>query len=373
MLTMKICIVLSTRPEIIKLAPIIKVLKEKKIKFFLVNTNQHYINIMSNVFFRFFKIPKPKYNIKASSATYGGFFSKTIKTIESILFKEKPNFLIVQGDTNTAFAGCFAASIFNRKYFYDKDKIKIVHVEAGLRSFDEKMPEEINRKLIDQLSNILFVPTKFDVENLKKERLILHKAIFRVGNTISDIIKNNLPLIKRNNILKSFNINKKNYYLITLHRPETVDDPIKLIKLILNFEKIGKKFKMNILFPVHPRTEKIIKRLEIKKLNFVKFTKPLEFLDFLTLMKHSKIILTDSGGIQEESSLLGVPCITIRTTTERQVTIKNKSNILTGYNYSKILKAVNYFNKNKIKPSTVFGDGDVASKIVNILKRIGNN
>jgi len=369
---MKICIVLSTRPEIIKLAPIIKVLKEKKIKFFLLNTNQHYINIMSSVFFKFFTIPKPKYNIKASSSTYGGFFSKTIKTIEDILFKEKPNFLIVQGDTNTAFAGCFAASIFNRKYFHDKNKIKIVHVEAGLRSFDEKMPEEINRKLIDQLSNILFVPTKFDMENLRKERLLSHKAIFRVGNTISDIIKNNLPLIKKNDILKKFKVIKNNYYLITLHRPESVDDPIKLNKLILNFEKIGKKFKVIFLFPVHPRTEKIIKKLKIKKLNFIKFTKPLEFLDFLTLMRHSKIILTDSGGIQEESSLLGIPCITIRTTTERQVTIKNKSNILTGYSYDKILKAVIYFNKHKIKPSTVFGDGKVANKIVNILKKINN-
>jgi len=370
---MKICIVLSTRPEIIKLSPIIRVLKKKKKDFFLVNTNQHYISIMSSVFFRFFKVPKAKYNIKAPSSTYGNFFSKTIKSIEKILFKEKPNLLIVQGDTNTAFAGCFAASIYNRKYFTNKDKIKIVHVEAGLRSFDEKMPEEINRKLIDQLSNILFAPTKFDVENLKNEKLSLNKTIFRVGNTISDVIKNNLPLIKKDNVLKKFNIKKKNYYLITLHRPESVDDPIKLNKLIGNFEKIGKKFKTNFLFPVHPRTEKIIKKLKIKKLDFIKFTKPLIFLDFLALMKYSKIILTDSGGIQEESSLLGVPCITIRTTTERQITVKNKSNILTGYSFDKILKAVDYFNNNKIKPSTVFGDGKVANIIVNILKKIVSN
>jgi len=367
---MKICIVLSTRPEIIKLASLIKILKKNKINFFLINTNQHYINIMSKVFFRYFKIPKPKYNIKASSSTYGGFFSKTIKGIENILYNEKPNYLIVQGDTNTAFAGCFAASIFNRKYFNDDEKIKIVHVEAGLRSFDERMPEEINRKLIDQLSNILFTPTNFDLENLKKERLTLNKKIFTVGNTISDIIKSNIPLIKKNNILKSFNVNKKNYFLITLHRPETVDDSKKLKNLILNFEKIGKKFKTKFLFPVHPRTEKIIKKLNIKKLSFIKFTKPLEFLDFLTAMKNSKIIFTDSGGIQEESSLLGVPCITIRTTTERQLSIKNKSNILTGYDYKKILKAVIYFDNNKIKPSKVFGNGKVADKIFNILKKI---
>ncbi|WP_440927016.1 non-hydrolyzing UDP-N-acetylglucosamine 2-epimerase [Candidatus Pelagibacter sp.] len=367
---MKICIVLSTRPEIIKFANLIKIFKQNKIDFFLINTNQHYINIMSDVFFKYFKIPKPKYNIKGKSKTYGGFFSKTIKSIENILHNEKPNYLIVQGDTNTAFAGCFAASIFNRKYFNDEKKIKIIHIEAGLRSFDERMPEEINRKLIDQLSNILFAPTKFDFENLKKERLTLNKKIFTVGNTISDIIKENIPLIKENNILKSFNIKKKDFYLITLHRPETVDDPKKFYKLIIDFEKIGKKFKTKFLFPLHPRTKNILKKLNLKKLNYIKFTRPLEFLDFLTVMSNCKIIFTDSGGIQEESSLLGVPCITIRTTTERQLSIINKSNILTGYNYKRILKAVVYFNKKMVKPSNIFGDGKVSRRIFNILKKI---
>lgn len=367
---MKICIVLSTRPEIIKLANLIKIFKKNNINFFLINTNQHYINIMSDVFFKFFKIPNPKYNIKASSSTYGSFFSKTIKKIENILHKEKPNYLIVQGDTNTAFAGCFAASIYNRKYFNDEEKIKIIHVEAGLRSFDERMPEEINRKLIDQLSNILFVPTSFDYENLKKERLNLNKKIYKVGNTISDILKENIPLIKKNNILDYFNLKTKKYFLITLHRPETVDDPRKFYTLLLNFEKIGKKFKTKFLFPVHPRTENIIKKLNLNNLDFVKFVKPLEFLDFLSLMKNSKIIFTDSGGIQEESSLLGVPCITIRTTTERQLSIMDKSNILTGYNYEKILKAVIYFSNNKIKPSKIFGDGRVSARIFKIIRNL---
>ena len=370
---MKICIVLSTRPEIIKLASLIAILKKKKINFFLVNTNQHYMNIMSKVFFNFFKIPKPRYNINASRNRYGIFFSKTIKGIEKILYNEKPNYLIVQGDTNTALAGCLAASIFNRKHLNDKKKINIVHVEAGLRSFDENMPEEINRKLIDQLSNILFIPTKFDLENLKRERLTFKKKIFTVGNTISDIIKQYTPHIKKNNILKHFNLFKKNYFLITLHRPESVDKPEKLNKLILNFEKIGRKFNTKFLFPVHPRTQNIIKKLNIKRLNFIKFSKPLEFIDFLTIMKHSRIIFTDSGGIQEESSLMGVPCITIRTSTERQLSIKNKSNILTGYNYNKILKAIIYFNKHKIKPSKIFGNGDVSDKIFNLLKKINNN
>ena len=166
---------------------------------------------------------------------------------------------------------------------------------------------------------------------------------------------------------------KKNYFLITLHRPETVDNPKKLNKLILYFEKIGKKFDTKFLFPVHPRTKKIIKKLNIKKLKFIMFTKPLKFIDFLTFIQNCRIIFTDSGGIQEESSLLGVPCITIRTSTERQLSIKQKSNILTGYDYKKILKATTYFNKKKIKPSKVFGDGSVSNKIFKFLKKIDNN
>tara|TARA_B100000965_G_scaffold110264_2_gene91058 strand:+ start:985 stop:2109 length:1125 start_codon:yes stop_codon:yes gene_type:complete len=367
---MKICIVLSTRPEIIKLAPIIKILKQNKIDFFLINTNQHYINIMSSVFFKYFKVPKPKYNIKAPNKTYGSFFSKTIKNIEDILIKEKPNYLMVQGDTNTAFAGCFASSIYNRKFFEHKKKIKIIHVEAGLRSFDERMPEEVNRRLIDQLSNILFVPTNFDIENLHKERLKTSKSIYKVGNTISDVIKNNLPLIKNNKILKHYNLKIKNYFLITLHRPESVDDPKKLKKLILSFEELGRKFNTKFIFPVHPRTEKILKMLKLNNHKFIDFIKPLGFLDFLFLMKNSRIVFTDSGGIQEETSLIGVPCITLRTTTERQITIKDKSNILVGYNHRKIYKSIRYFFNKKIKPSKTFGDGKVAQRIFKIIKRI---
>ena len=166
---MKVCIVLSTRPEIIKLSPLIEIFKKKRINFFIINTNQHYSKIMSKVFFRFFKIPKPKYNVKANSKSHSVFFSKSIQGIKKILHKEKPNCLIVQGDTNTALSGCKAASIFNSKLADNTNKIKIAHVEAGLRSFDKKMPEERNRILIDQMSDILYVPTSFDIKNLVEE------------------------------------------------------------------------------------------------------------------------------------------------------------------------------------------------------------
>ena len=366
---MKICIVLSTRPEIIKLSPIIKILKEKKINFSLINTNQHYLKIMSNVFFKFFSMSKPKYNVMASKSSYKAFFSKAILEIEKILVKEKPNYLIVQGDTNTALSGCFAASIFNQKNINQSKKINIVHVESGLRSFDEKMPEEVNRKIIDQLSNTLFVPTQFDLKNLREEKLLKNKYVYTVGNTISDVIKSKKPLIKNSKILKKLKLEKKEYFLTTLHRPESIDNLKNCKKLIFYFERIGKKFNKKIVFPVHPRTAKIIKKINIKNLQFVKFTKPLQFLDFLNLMNNCNIVLTDSGGIQEETSILGIPCITVRTTTERQITVKMKRNKITGYNYKKIFNAVSFFENKNLKPSKVFGKGNVAKDIFKNLKK----
>jgi UDP-N-acetylglucosamine 2-epimerase (non-hydrolysing) len=360
---MKICIVLSTRPELIKFSPLIEIFKKKKINFFLVNTNQHYRKLMSKVFFNFFKIPKPKYNIKMGTNSQIKFFSKSILNLEKIFNEERPDILIVQGDTNTALSVCLAASIYTRKINQKNKKIKIVHLEAGLRSYNNFMPEEINRRLIDQLSDILFVPTFFDLNNLKKENLLKNKKIFTVGNTISDVIKKykNNPFEYK--ILNKLQLTKNNYYLLTLHRPETVDDTKNLKKLLNYIDKLGKKYDRKFIFPVHPRTKKKFSQFNINKLNYIKFIEPLEFIDFLNLMKNSSKVFTDSGGIQEETSLLGVPCITLRTTTERQSSLKEKTNILTSYNYNRILNAIKYFHCVKIKPSKTFGNGNVANKI----------
>lgn len=364
---MKICIVLSTRPEIIKLAPLIKLFRLKKENFFLINTNQHYLNMMSNIFFKYFNIPNPKYNIKASAKTHGIFFSKTIKEIEKILFKEKPNFLIVQGDTNTALAGCLAASLYNRKFSTKYKKIKVVHVESGLRSFDDKMPEEVNRKLIDHLSNILFPPTDIDLKNLKNEN-IKDKKIYKVGNTISDTIKMYLPKIKKNKILNKLNLRRKNFFLLTLHRPESVDNIKNLIKLLFIFQKISNKLNKQFIFPVHPRTQKILNKIKNKKFSNIKFLSPLNYLDFMKLLLDANIVYTDSGGIQEEASIIGVPCITLRTTTERQITVRKKVNILCGYEYKKIFNASKKFNEKKIDKNKFFGNGNVSELIYKKLK-----
>ena len=363
---MKICIVLSTRPEIIKLSPFINLLKKNKDYFYLVNTNQHSLKKMSKVFFDFFKIKNKIYNLNPSKKSQFIFLSESINMISKILKSNKPDYLVVQGDTNTSLAGCMAASFLNRS-LNNKNKIKIVHIESGLRSFDDSMPEEINRKIIDRISNILFVPTKFDYNNLKREDCLKAKKVYIVGNTISDVIQKYLPLTSKSKILDRLKINRKNFFLTTVHRPESVDNVENLIKLNEIFEKIIKNYNHPIVFPIHPRTKDMINKYGIKLNNKIIITEPLEYLDFLKLIKDTKLLLTDSGGLQEEASIIGTPCITLRTTTERQITLIRKVNFLGGYNKSKVIKAINHFIKKKVKKLKDFGNGKVSNKIYKIL------
>jgi UDP-N-acetylglucosamine 2-epimerase (non-hydrolysing) len=359
---MKFCVVLSTRPEIIKLSPLIKKFKIQKNQFYLINTNQHTLNKMSKVFFNFFKISGKIYNIYPNKKSQASFFSESVRSIEKILKINKPNFLIVQGDTNTGLAGCLAASFINRNLEH-KDKIKIVHIESGLRSFDDTMPEEINRKLIDQMSDILFPPTKFDFNNLQKDNCLKSKKIYIVGNTITDVLREYLPLANKSKILEKLKLKKKNYFLVTLHRPESVDIKKNLSSLLKTLKILNKKYDCPIIFPIHPRTKNNMKKLKLSFDKKIKVIEPLEYLEFLKLMKDSKLILSDSGGIQEEASILGVPCVTLRTSTERQITLLRKVNIMTGYNRNKILKAVKTFHNKNIKKIKDFGAGNVTNKI----------
>ena len=359
---MKLCVVLSTRPEIIKLSPLIKKFKIHKNDFYLINTNQHTLNKMSKIFFNFFKISGKTYNIYPNKESQASFFSDSVHSIEKILKKNKPNFLIVQGDTNTGLAGCLATSFINRNLKH-KDKIKIVHIESGLRSFDNTMPEEINRKLIDQMSDILFPPTKFDFNNLQKDNCLKLKKTYIVGNTITDVLKEYLPLANKSKILEKLKLTEKKYFLVTLHRPESVDIKKNLVSILKTLKILHKKYNYPIIFPIHPRTKNNMKKLKLSFDKKIKIIEPLEYLEFLKLMKDSKLILSDSGGIQEEASILGVPCVTLRTSTERQITLLRKVNILTGYNQNKILKAVKNFHNKNIKKIKDFGAGNVTNKI----------
>ncbi len=368
---MKICIVLSTRPEIIKLSPLIEKLKKNRDSFYLINTNQHSLKKMSKIFFDFFKIKGKIKNINPSKKSQSDFFSDSVSLISKILFANKPDYLIVQGDTNTSLAGCVAAYLFNRG-LNKKDKIKIVHIESGLRSFDDSMPEEINRKIIDRLSDILFPPTNFDLNNLKRDNCVKDKKVFIVGNTISDVLKKYLVLTNKSKILKKLNLIKRNFFLVTLHRPESVDNKKNLTKLIKALKILCEQYKHPIIFPIHPRTKNNLKKLNLSFDKRIKIIEPLEYLDFLKLMKDTRIILSDSGGLQEEASIIGTPCVTLRTTTERQITVIKKVNILAGYNKKKIISSVKKFYNKRISKIKDFGSGNVTEKIYKKLKLLSN-
>ena len=361
---MKIAFILGTRPEIIKLSPIIKLFKKKGGDFFIIHSGQHQNYNMDRVFFDQLNIPKPKYRLKYTNNI--NFFRNKIKLIKNILIKEKPNFVVVQGDTNTVLAGSIACNLlFQKKNDLKKKYYNLVHVEAGLRSFDKKMPEEINRIICDNMSQILFAPTKIAKQNIEREKINQGTAV-NVGNTIVDVVtkyKNKL----NNNILNKLNLKKNRFIVLTLHRQETVDEQ-KRLKLIINTIKNNKKLKnYKIIFPIHPRTQSKLKK-NIFSNNFI-ILQPLDYFNFLNLILNSKLIITDSGGVQEEACILMKPCITTRLNTERPETVKIGSNILVGYNSKKINISINSSLKKKGYWNSPFGKVGVSERIVSYLKQ----
>jgi UDP-N-acetylglucosamine 2-epimerase (non-hydrolysing) len=357
---MEIAIVLGTRPEIIKMAPLIRLLQQKQIVFFIIHSNQHYSPNMDAVFFNELNLPKPKYNLDVGSGTHAEETGKMLIGIEKILQKEKTDVVLVEGDTNTVLAGALAAN---------KLHINVGHVEAGLRSNDRTMPEEINRILTDHLSDNLFAPTPIAKKNLLKEG-INEEKIFITGNTIVDAVHENLIIARRkSNILNKLGISSKKYILVTAHRQENVDIKDKLENIFKGLKLISQEFNLPILYPIHPRTMKRIKEFKIKISKEIVILEPLGFLDFLELEANALIVATDSGGIQEETCILKVPCITLRENTERPETIDAGSNILVGTNPEKILKGARIMSERKCNWVVPFGDGTAGKKIIEIIQR----
>ena len=317
---------------------------------------------MEKKFFEDFKI-KPKYFLTKKN-NKKSFITETMDNISKIYLKEKPEYIVNQGDTDTVLASSLACNKLSEKNYYDKKKFQLVHVESGLRSYDQSMPEEINRIISDQLSDVLLAPTSDSKKNLIKENIAQSK-IYVVGNTISDSIKENLNKTT-DKVVNKLGLKKKNYFLLTLHRPDLVDNKKNLSKIINYFCSLSKRKKTKIIFPIHPRTQQKIKLFKIKNFNKLKIVNPCNYFDFLSLQKNAKLILTDSGGIQEEACILKTPCLTIRKNTERPETIKIKSNILTGYSLAKIDISLNRILKSKINWKNPYGN-NVSRKIINIL------
>jgi len=354
---MKIASIIGARPEFVKEAPLVKELR-KRHKEIIIHTGQHYDYEMSKVFFDGLNIPEPDYNLGVGSGSHGKQTSEMMIKLEKVLLKEKPDLVIVSGDTNTTIAGALSASKLN---------IKVAHIESGMRSYDRKMAEEINRVVTDHVSDILFCSTNIAVQNLRKEGIT--KNVFNVGDIMIDAVKQNIAIADRkSDILKKLNLKTKGYIVATVHRAGNTDNKENLLNIINAF--IISKEK--IVFPVHPRTEKFMKRYGIYdqlKNSSVIATKPLSYMDMIFIEKNAKKILTDSGGIQKEAYFFKVPCITLRNTTEWVETVNDGWNILTGADKSKILKAIMNFNP-KGKQNEKYGDGNASRNIVNIINRI---
>jgi len=357
----KIISVVGARPNFMKIAPIHKAFqKYNNIKHLICHTGQHFDEKMSDIFFTELELPKPDFFLEAGGGSHAQQTANIMIRFEQVLLSEKPHLIIVVGDVNSTLA-CSITAI--------KLHIPVAHVEAGLRSFDNSMPEEINRKITDSISNYLFVTERTGIENLKNEGIKPDK-IFFTGNVMIDSLLNYLPKTENNNILKLLGINKQEYILVTFHRPSNVDNPEYLRDLIDFLNNISKNYK--ILFPIHPRTKNNIKKfnLENNLNNNIIITEALGYLEFLTAMRYAKLVITDSGGIQEETTYLGIQCVTVRDTTERPITVEIGTNTLAGTNLKNVNVIVNkIINNNEIKKGIIppLWDGKAADRIVKII------
>lgn len=346
---MKIISVVGARPQFIKLGPFSKELR-KHANEVIIHTGQHYDEKMSDLLFRDLNIPKPDYNLNIGSGLHGEQTGKMLGLIEGVIIKEKPNYVVIFGDTNSTLAGALAAAKLN---------IPIVHIEAGLRSFNREMPEEINRIVADHTSEYLFAPTETAIKNLEKEGLA--KKTFLTGDIMVDSLKNNLEkAIELSNVENEIGINYP-FFLLTLHRPYNVDNPQNLSLILSKLGNIPSK----IVFPVHPRTRSILESNNIEVAKNIILTEPCGYLDFIKLQWLSQGVITDSGGIQKEAYLLERPCITLRPETEWIETVENGWNILLDYKLSDFENRVMQFNPQG-KPPSVFGE-DVAQKMVELI------
>ncbi len=351
-----IAIVLGTRPEIIKMSPIIRECEARNLDYFILHSGQHYSYDMDRAFFEDLELPEPKYNLDVGSGTQAGQTAKIMTGIEDVLVKESPDIVLVQGDTNTVMAGALAAA---------KLRIRVGHVEAGLRSFDRTMPEEINRVVADHISDYLFAPTETARQYLLAEGIEENK-ICVTGNTIVDAVFQNREIAKkRANILETLGLAPQGYFLVTAHRQENVDNPEKLRSIIAGLEAVHREYSLPIIFPMHPRTRKMVEHFGIS-LDGITVMNPVGFLEFLQLESTARLVLTDSGGVQEETCILGVPCVTLRKNTERPETIEVGGNILAGTGAEKILASARQMLSRTGSWENPYGDGMAGRMIVTI-------
>jgi UDP-N-acetylglucosamine 2-epimerase (non-hydrolysing) len=315
-----ILFVIGTRPEIIKMSPVIRECSNRGLEFSVLHTGQHYSYDMDKIFFEQLDLAFPKYNLDVGSGTHGAQTAAILSGVEKVLLKHPPRIVLVQGDTNTVCAGALAAA---------KLHIMVGHVEAGLRSFDRSMPEEINRIIADHVSDLLFAPTEISRQNLLHEGIDAEK-IGVTGNTIVDAVQQNIKIGQQKlHPLEILDLEPRGYFLVTAHRAENVDNSLHLGEILTGLKNISKHYGLPVVFPMHPRTQKMVREFSLST-EGIRVIDPVGYLEFLILESKAMLLLTDSGGVQEESCILSVPCVTLRKNTERPETIEGGSNILAG-------------------------------------------
>lgn len=383
---MELIHIVGARPQFIKMAVISRAIAEynrnrkmnsEEVHELVVHTGQHYDYELSEVFFHELHIPKPHYDLEVGSASHGEQTGEMLRRVEQVLLKEEPDVILVYGDTNSTLAGALAAA---------KLHMPVAHVEAGLRSFNKRMPEEINRVLTDHASTILFCPTEKAVENLKGEGFISivnggrlaplglgeldlnyspdNPLVINVGDVMYDSVLYNLDLAEeKSTILQDLCLERKGFYLATVHRAENTDDPNRFEEIFTAFQEIAAQ-GIKLICPLHPRTRKVLANRGMKNLPAnLKLIEPVSYLDMLVLEKNAKLVLTDSGGVQKEAFILRVPCITLRKRTEWVETVEAGWNILVGIDREKMVSYAKYFPLPRDRERTIFGDGRAGERI----------
>jgi UDP-N-acetylglucosamine 2-epimerase (non-hydrolysing) len=358
---MRIAIVLGTRPEIIKMSPLVRECEKRGTPYYVLHTGQHYSREMDKVFFEELSLPEPLYHLDVGSGTHGVQTSKILAGVEAVLAKDRPDIVLVQGDTNTVMAAALASS---------KLGIRVGHVEAGLRSYDRSMPEETNRVVADHIADQLYAPTEVARKNLAKEGI--ERGVYVTGNTVVDAVLENRKMAEsRSHALENLGLKPRAFVLATAHRQENVDSKDRLANMVRALDAVGRETGMPVIFPAHPRTQVRLQEFGLRPKN-ASVVQPLGYMDFLRLEAAARLILTDSGGVQEEACVLGVPCVTMRENTGRPETVAANANVLAGTEPERVMVAAWSMLNRQGGWKNPFGDGRAAARILEHAERDGD-
>jgi UDP-GlcNAc3NAcA epimerase len=358
---MKIITIIGARPQFIKAAALSRELKKhKRFNEIIVHTGQHFDKNMSDIFFREMEIPKPAYHLDVNNLSHSAMTGLMLKKIEQVLISEKPDLVLVYGDTNSTLAGALAAS---------KLKIQLAHVEAGLRSFNMGMPEEINRIVTDRISNLLFCPTDTAVKNLRDEGFMKFKncLVLKSGDVMQDAaLYYSKKAAQKSNIIRDLKLN--DFVLCTLHRAENTDDVNRFQSIVKALNAVNKK--MRVVLPLHPRTRNLVKKLKIKL--DAEVLDPVGYFDMIALLKNCRLVMTDSGGLQKEAFFFQKHCVTLRDDTEWNELVRNKYNVLAGAGTTQIIRSFEKMvNAKSDFSENFYGNGKACSNIASALKKFG--